>query len=625
MNAGRVCRRVWLCLLALAIPLQVHAAGRQVATFTQAEAAPSDWNASAPPATGWQPVKLLDYWTRHWPRHDGVVWYRIRWQQPAADAPVGLLLHYVNAANAVWVNGVEVHRDAHLVEPLTQDWHSPQYVFVPQPLLHAGDNTLLVRVSGLSAYRPGLGSVQMGDPVAVHKLYRRALRWRYNIHLFNLALAIIVAPLFGVLWLLRRQETVFGWYALTTLFDALFGWSFVATSIWPFASTDAQKAFVAAVFVAVVASFVVFLLRFSGRRLPRTEAALGLATLAAFALAFAMPHVMGPARGVWIAAGVAVYYSAIVAFLWHAVRTPRVDVRVLGACLLLSLVVSLHDVAVYFGWWHGGNGGFNVLASPLLIVGVGFAVAWRFAHAMRRIEGFNAELKREVKTATLALSDTLSQRHALELAHARAGERLQLVQDLHDGFGGSLLGAIGRLERQPTPEAAQAVATLQGLRADLRLVIDTTAHAADTDLAGLVAGLRREWRERFEDAGIASRWHLDGLRGLQLGPARSLNLLRVLQEALTNVLKHSAATQVEILATAGTAGLHVDVRDDGRGFDPAVAGRGMGLTNMRVRTQRLGGTVVLAAQPGHGAHLRVELPLADAGRMRPTAPAAHAG
>ena len=610
MKAGRASRLLWLCVLAIAASQWAHAASAaDVATFTQAEAAPSGWNAAAPPATGWVPVKLLDYWTRRWPSHDGVVWYRIRWRQPAVDAPVGLLLHYVNAADAVWVNGTEVHRDAHLVEPLTQGWHTPQYIFVPQPLLRAGDNTLLVRVSGLAAYRPGLGTVQQGDAVAVHKLYRRAMRQRYDIHLFNLALAVIVAPLFGVLWLLRREQTVFGWYALTTLFDALFGWSFVSTSIWPFTSTDAQKAFVGAVFVAVVASFVVFLLRFSGRRLPRTEAALGLATLAAFVFALAAPHVMGPQRWAWIAAGIVVYYSAIVAFLWHALRTPRVDVRVLGACLLLSLMASLHDVAVYFGWWQGGNGGFNALASPLLIIGMGFAVAWRFAHAMRRIEGFNAELKREVKAATRALSDTLSQRHALELAHARAGERLQLVRDLHDGFGGSLLGAIGRLEQKPSPEAAQAVATLQGLRADLRLVIDTTTHASDTDLAGLVAGLRRDWRERFEDAGIVSRWRLDGLRGLQLGPAYSLNLLRVLQEALTNVLKHSDAAHVDVSAEVDGAGLHVEVRDDGRGFDTTVAGRGMGLANMRTRAQRLDGEMFVDAQPGGGTHLHVDLPL----------------
>lgn len=61
-------------------------------TLTQAEAAPSGWNATAPPATGWVPVKLMDYWNTRWPRHDGVVWYRMRWNQADAGTPVGLLL-----------------------------------------------------------------------------------------------------------------------------------------------------------------------------------------------------------------------------------------------------------------------------------------------------------------------------------------------------------------------------------------------------------------------------------------------------------------------------------------------------------------------------------------------------
>ena len=51
----------------------------------RAEAAPSGWEAASPPVTGWVPVRLPDDWNSHWPGHDGVVWYRLRWlQRPQA-------------------------------------------------------------------------------------------------------------------------------------------------------------------------------------------------------------------------------------------------------------------------------------------------------------------------------------------------------------------------------------------------------------------------------------------------------------------------------------------------------------------------------------------------------------
>ncbi|MFS6835666.1 hypothetical protein, partial [Staphylococcus aureus] len=79
------------------------AASASVLVLEQAEAAPSGWNATAPPATGWVPVRLMDFWDKRWPRHDGVVWYRLHWNQASSDAPVGLLLDYVCLADEVWV------------------------------------------------------------------------------------------------------------------------------------------------------------------------------------------------------------------------------------------------------------------------------------------------------------------------------------------------------------------------------------------------------------------------------------------------------------------------------------------------------------------------------------------
>ncbi len=582
-------------------------------TIERAEAARGGWNDSAPPAAGWTAVKLMDVWTTRWPRHDGVVWYRLRWQQADAHAPTGLLLDYTCLAAAVYVNGSLVDRDPSLVEPLSRYWHTPRYYLLDAPLLQPGQNELLVRVSGLSAYQPAFGSVTVGDPRQVQARFREGRRVRHDLQFLDIAIGAVLAALFGLFWLLRRQDTTYGWYALNGLFGMVYGYNWIATSPWPFASTDGWQAFIGACYVAIAATYVLFLLRYAERRWPRVERLLlGLAALA-FVLALALPQWMGPHRNLYVMPLIGFHYLASLVFVWFGLWRGRRDQKVLALCLLVPILTSLHDLGVYLGWAGSGTylGSFG---SPITLLGMGFVLAYRFATTMQRVEGFNLELKQEVQAATTQLAATLHQQHALELAHSRAGERLQLVRDLHDGFGGTLVGAIARLEQAPadTPKA-QVVDLLKDMRDDLRLVIDTTAQE-QADLAQLIAPLRHRASRLLDAADIDARWQLEGLDGLQLEPARSLDLLRLLQEALTNVFKHSRAQRVDVRIARVGQRLQVQVRDDGIGLagtDKVVRidGGGAGFASMRLRAQRLGGELrVQAARPG--TELLLDMPLA---------------
>lgn len=605
---------VWL-LAALGLltvcTVQAHTATPQILRIEHAEAAPAGWYATTPPVGGWVQVTLMDLWNTRWPHHDGVVWYRLHWRQASTDIPVGLLLDYVCLADAVYLNGSLIHRDPQLVEPLSRSWIRPQYFLLDRPLLRQGDNTLLVRVSGLAAYQPGLGSVAVGDPRIVEKLFRQDMRWRYDLQLFDQAVGLVLGGLFGMFWLFRRRDAVYGWYALSALLFAGYGVNYIADSTWPFPGTDAWEAFNSALYVAAASSFAIFLLRYCQKQWPRVEKGLCVANGLSFAYALLLPASAGLQRGILVSIGGGLYYAAIFAFIVHAVRTRRVDQRVLAACLLVPVLTSGHDFLLFFGVIHSDTY-LLALTSPLTLIGMGFVLAHRFAAAIRRAESFNIELRREVEAATRNLSTTLAREHALALANSRIGERLNLVRDLHDGFGGSLLGAIAALERSPpSAEASRSVATLKELRDDLRLVIDTTTHEQDTDLAGLLAPLRHRWSQRLEMVGIDSRWHMDGLEGLHIGPARSLDLQRLLQEALTNVLKHSGATNVAIRVERRENRLHLDVHDDGNGFGTAMMhDNGMGLASLRARARRLGGDLLL--QTARGCHVGVDFEVCTA-------------
>lgn len=606
--------RWFLLLLLSACMASANAWAGDITRITHAEAVRADWQSPAAPAQGWVQVPLADQWQTRWPDHDGVVWYRLRWQQSDANKATGLLLDYTCMAAAVYLNGSLIDRDPSLVEPLSRSWHVPRYFLLQSPLLKQGENELLVRVSGLAAYQPSLGVVDVGDPQTLQARFRNEVFVRHDLQVLDSAIGFVLAAVIGLFWLLRRKESMYGWYALSAVFGRLYDSNFFASSPWPFPSTDGWQAFIGACYVAGAAAHTVFLLRFCERRWPRLERVLLAIAVLVMAGALLWPQWMGPHRNVYLVPTIAFLYLVSFTFMGYALRSGRRDYQVLALCIILPIAVSLHDLGVYMGW-YGGVSYLGSFTSPLMLLGMGFVLAYRFANTMQRVEGFNAELRHEVQQATTQLADTLHQQHALELSHSRAGERLQLVRDLHDGFGGTLVGAIARLEQAPDDMPRQKVIDmLREMRDDLRLVIDSTARE-QADLAELLAPLRHRASGLLDAVDIQAHWHLQDIDGIELGASRSLDLLRLLQEGLTNVFKHSRAQRVDVYLRRQGDQLQLHIDDDGVGLVQGASGKGAsgagaGLASMRLRARRLGGELqVSAAANGSGTRLALLLPL----------------
>jgi signal transduction histidine kinase len=123
---------------------------------------------------------------------------------------------------------------------------------------------------------------------------------------------------------------------------------------------------------------------------------------------------------------------------------------------------------------------------------------------------------------------------------------------------------------------------------------------------------------RFLAEGISKRAnlpiHIDAAVSERLPGPIETTLYRIVQEALTNAVKHARATNVWINAWKKNHVLFCSIRDDGRGFDssPAHAApsqRGLGLIAMQERVTAIGGTLHIESRPGHGAELSIRIPL----------------
>jgi signal transduction histidine kinase len=572
------------------------------------------WNDTAPPAEGWAPVTLPDSWATRWPGFDGVVWYRLTWQEPEQVRETGLLLHYLNMAGEVSLNGTPISRDDSLVEPLTRAWNTPRHWLLAPPLLRPGTNTLLVRVSGLFAYQAGLGPVSLGTPAAMQAEFEQERLVRRDLQVLGLAVSAAASAFFAALWLLRRRETAYGWFALMSVLWLLFGYNQIATSPWPFASNHSWQALNISTLLVFGVSYVVFALRFCGRRMPRLEGAALLVAVVGVLDLWLAPHAdLIAHRAIWTLVGGFTVIAVNGTSIAHALRHRNSPMRSLAPFMAVSALTDAHDLLV-FTQVIDSNTYYTTMSSYILLLGMALTLAAQFVKSLKRIENFNTELIEEVNAAKADLAATLAQQHALELTHARIGERVNLVSDLHDGLGGMLVGSIATLERTPENlSAPELLAMLKRLRDDLRLIIDATGRDDGARALGeLLAPLRHRSAQLLDANGIDCRWQVSGIDTLELPPSQSLDLMRFLQEALTNVLKHSASRRVDVTVARAGAELRLSVRDDGRGFAVEGTGEagGAGLRSLRTRARRLGAELQLQSRPGE-TQVALRMPLAS--------------
>jgi len=498
-------------------------------------------------------------------------------------------------AGAVYLNGIQLSRDPNLVEPLTRAWNTSRYWVVSAPVLKAGENILLIRVSGLAAYQPGLGPVALGSASQINLRYMHEQWLRHDMHLLSLAVTATLGCFFLALWLFRRRETEFGWFGLMSLAWWIYVFNQVATTTWPFASTDTWEAVSSIAFLLHSACFTMFVLRSGERRFRRTEFLFWIMVLVQAIAMLLTPHArMQEMRNLLALIPGLTYLASCFLFLYFAWRDGRTDQYILSVCIAFFIVVGIHDFLVFTKVLNS-NIYYSALASQIQMAGMALILGWRFVANLRRIERFNDELYLKVEAAKDELAVNLQHQHKLEIANAQLGERINLAHDLHDGLGGTLVTSIATLEHAPESiPSSRFLSILKELRDDLRIIIDAASsyQLAETSLAEMLSPLRHRLSVLFESQHIACHWQLSGIENIHLPTARSMDVMRILQEGLTNVLKHSHADSVHIELSDDAGQLTLVIKDNGVGFDPVVSAPqgGTGMRSMRGRASRLGGT-----------------------------------
>jgi signal transduction histidine kinase len=228
------------------------------------------------------------------------------------------------------------------------------------------------------------------------------------------------------------------------------------------------------------------------------------------------------------------------------------------------------------------------------------------------LEAFAASAATAVATAKTVEADRL--RKSIEAAEA---ERRRWARELHDetlqALGGLkvLLSGAGRLDDAEAMRGAigQAVEHVTTEIANLRAVI-TELRPAALDQLGLLPALTSLLQRTASTTGLEVESDLQlAHEDARLSPELETTVYRLVQEALTNVVKHAEATGVSVRVRGAEGCVDVRVGDDGRGLQGATGGGGFGLVGMRERVELAGGDLRIEDREPHGTVVRARFPV----------------
>jgi signal transduction histidine kinase len=293
---------------------------------------------------------------------------------------------------------------------------------------------------------------------------------------------------------------------------------------------------------------------------------------------------------------------------------------VLGAMLETDAAHRTHDIhahPAFRGWWPTGHPDMRSFLGVPIVTPEGVMGAFYLTEKLDAAD-FTDEDEELIALlaahAAIAITNARLYERSRELSTVE--ERNRLALDLHDSVSQKLFALIltaeaaGTLLERDAPAAREQVGNLATQARDaldeLRVLV-FELRPPDLEKDGLCGAVRKhvELVRRMQGLEV----ELDVADDVPVYPARDREVLRIAQEALQNAVKHAQAKRVTVKLQADNGRLLLEVADDGVGFDPAAAAlraRRLGLTSMRERAERVGGTLEIRSGEG-GTTVRLEV------------------
>jgi signal transduction histidine kinase len=534
------------------------------------------------------------------------------------DAAWSVFLPRFSNAVEVAINGVVVldsRRDANANRP---DRNTPEIAAIPSSLLHDGSNAITVRLFVWGPLKGFLDTVYIGPDAALRPAFETRTLLFVTLPVVFSAWQSILAVILAIMWLMRRREPVYGVLAAAMVLG-------VVQAFMPPPVPPATVPRLASVLLASApiesALIVVFGVLFFGWRWPRYGTLLFVPGLVVFAVGLIagppLPRILFLVLGI-PTVGISLVLMGCVAAA-AVVRRQDAASLTIGCAVTIVLTCWIHDMLSAFEFVTNERTFVSRLSYSAMLVAIGAGLTWRFARALNQVDSFAGQLVARVREAEERLKASFAREQARARAAALANERTRLMRDLHDGLGGQLISIVALSERGQ--KGATITDAARAALKDLRLVIDSM-----DDIGGDLMLALGSWRERaamqLRPHDITLHWRVATPQGLplhpELRPWHVIQIVRILDEAVTNAVKHAAARHITVTIDTrddgeGPYGV-ISVADDGGGFDldghgeaAAANQTARGLRNMKSRAARCGAVLDLSSDES-GTCVRLQLP-----------------
>lgn len=301
-----------------------------------------------------------------------------------------------------------------------------------------------------------------------------------------------------------------------------------------------------------------------------------------------------------------IYLGNQIWFIAVSIRSKETEHKLVAGCYLLFICLAINDYLILINVRSEDAIVLIPYGSIVTTVMITYLLAKRVANNMLRVTRFSEEMNEAVTRACGELNDQLTQAHLQDIESTRNELRQNFSHDLHDGVGGELVRSIALFEKKQGPlDQKFVLSLLKQMRDDLRGVLDSSANSSmqvpDSPRVWL-APLKQRFGNLFDELDIEHSWSISSAWHLTPKSNQCVTLGRVIEEALTNVVKHSRASTVQISVHYGAQNaLVLSIVDDGVGFnwlDIQGSSMGIGLHSMQERVAKIGGQLAIDSAPG---------------------------
>ncbi|MBP8086284.1 MAG: sensor histidine kinase, partial [Saprospiraceae bacterium] len=208
--------------------------------------------------------------------------------------------------------------------------------------------------------------------------------------------------------------------------------------------------------------------------------------------------------------------------------------------------------------------------------------------------------------------------YAKELEHKLFEDRMRISRDLHDNIGAQMATVkrginfiLDQGDRLTVDQTTNKMRDLEAISTQINQELRDTIWAVQQeqiDVAGFITRLKNYIFQLLgPDSPYRVIYEEQGDKHLILGPFVALNLHRISQEAINNILKHAEATEIRIIVDSRNSSLKIQITDNGKGFDPEKISEGYGLGNIRKRAEQIGAEVYINRLKTEGSSIEISI------------------